>query len=208
MLSINSLALPLFIALSISSTTGNISNMNDIPFSSYEYTQATDTSESIADIEPIVITSDAYTNSITNADEQDYNSEEAISIPNETPYIYTNCHAKTYRPHKSTKYKNQASVHGDSWCDKKMDYIQTITHITRKRWYGLEKLSTDQKSASNRTRPKRHATPHHYCKGQGKYWYVGFSTHYAEKKLSARDTVIYNKTTKNEGTAGVSEFDC
>lgn len=109
------------------------------------------------------------------------------------------CTGSTDYPHKSGY---EASVHARMACRTVVQRLETVTVLTRDRWYGPEQVAADS-SATDYLRTSYDAHPHWNCKGQGTYTYRGYSQH-----ASLENGTIYKATTSNWQVPGVSRFAC
>ncbi|MBP3223138.1 MAG: hypothetical protein J6M18_04345 [Actinomycetaceae bacterium] len=109
------------------------------------------------------------------------------------------CTGRTDYPHKSGDF---ASVHARVTCNFNVKRLETVTVLTRDRWYGTQIVKSDS-SVSTGKYTSGDAHPHYYCKGSGIYTYRAYSQH-----ASLENGRVYRASTSNWQVPGISRFKC
>jgi len=118
------------------------------------------------------------------------------------------CVGQTDYPHSSngrvrTTGGPYASVHGRTKCQWEADRVTARAEVWKKVWHGNTRLKTGPLAANNYDYESDDSTPHYYCEGQGKAWYVGITNH-----SSYEGGKWYTARTIEDGTQSMSQFTC
>lgn len=118
------------------------------------------------------------------------------------------CVGITDYPHSSngkvgTKNGPYASVHGRTKCNTNVTTVTARAEVWKKVWHGNQRLETGTLASVSNFRNSGDSTPHYYCKGTGKAWYVGITNH-----SSLEGGKWYTARTIEYGTQAMSEFTC